>query len=98
MTKEERKAHWREFLARQAESGLSGRAWCVREEVSYATFTYWRRRVGQPAAVAPLTLIRVGDGDSASCGVWLSVGGARIEVGPDFDAGLLKRVVAALAS
>jgi hypothetical protein len=98
MTKEEREAYWRELLAKQAASGLSGRAWCVREAVSYTTFTYWRRRLGQPAAVAPLTLIRVDGGEAEACALWLSVGGARIEVRPGFDAGLLKRVVAALVA
>ena len=98
MTKQEREMHWRGLLEQQAGSGLSVRAWCAREAVSYAAFIYWRRRVAQPAAVAPLTLMRVDGGETAVGGLWLSVGGVRIEVKPGFDAGLLKQVVAALVS
>ena len=99
MTKAERERHWRSLLERQATSGMSVRTWCVREEVGYATFWYWRRRVGQTADVlAPLTLIRLTEGESVGDGLWLSVGGVRIEVKPGFDAGLLKQVVATLAA
>ncbi len=98
MTKEEREAYWRGLLARQAASGLSVRAWCARESVVYTAFAYWRRRLGQPLATAPLTLIRVNGGEGNACGLWVSVGDARIEVRPGFDAGLLKQVVAALTS
>jgi hypothetical protein len=97
MAKEGREAYWRELLGRQAASGLSGRAWCAREAVSYAAFVYWRRRVVQPRAEAPLTLIPVDGGEAEASGLWLSVGGARIEVKPGFDAVLLKQVVSALA-
>ena len=36
MTKQEREMHWRVLLEQQAGSGLSVRAWCAREAVSYA--------------------------------------------------------------
>lgn len=98
MTKEQREAYWGELLARQTASGLSVRAWCERESVRYTTFAYWRRRLGQPLAAAPLTLIRVDGGEEKARGLWVSVGEARIEVRPGFDAGLLKQVVAALVS
>jgi hypothetical protein len=98
MTKAERERHWRSLLERQATSGMSVRTWCALEEVGYATFRYWRRRLGRSGIVAPLTLIRVTEGESVGDGLWLSVGGVRIEVKPGFDAGLLKQVVAALAA
>lgn len=98
MTKEEREAHWRGLLERQAGSGLSVRAWCEREAVSYTAFSYWRQRLRQPPADAPLTLVRVDGGEAGASGLWVSVGNARIEVRPGFDAGLLRRVVAALAA
>lgn len=96
MTKEEREVYWRELLSKQAASGLSVRAWCDREAVSYTAFSYWRRRLAKPQA-APLTLIRVDGGEAETRGLWVSVGGARIEVRPGFDGGLLKQVVATLA-
>lgn len=96
MTRQEREVFWRERLERQAASGLSVRAWCALEVVSYTAFLYWRRRLVQQTQAAPLRLIRVTEGETASGGLWLLVGGVRIEVRPGFDAGLLKQVVAAL--
>lgn len=96
VTKQERERYWRELQERQAASGLSVRAWCARETVGYATFMYWRRRLGRANAVERLTLIGVTEGEALGDGLWLSVGGVRIEVKPGFDAGLLRQVVAAL--
>lgn len=98
MTREERRGYWEQRLAVQAASGLSVRAWCHQEGVAYATFTYWRRRLQSDAAVAPLTLIRVKDEAHHRASLQISVGGACIEVAPDFDANLLRRVVAVLSS
>jgi len=98
VTKQEREMHWRGQLEQQAASGLSVRAWCAREAIGYAAFMYWRRRLGQSGGVTPLTLIRVTEGEAVGDGLWLSVGGVRIEVKSGFDAGLLKQVVAALAA
>ena len=98
MTRQERGTHWRRLLEQQAGSGLSVRAWCAREAISYATFMYWRRRLARPAVGAPLTLIRVTEGVAVGDALWLSVGAVRIEVRPGFDAGLLKQVVAALVA
>lgn len=97
MTKQEREGYWRELLERQAASGLSVRAWCARETVGYATFMYWRRRLGRTGAVERLTLIRVEEA-AVGDGLWLWVGGVRIEVKAGFDAGLLRQVVEALAA
>ncbi len=98
MTREERKVYWEQRLAAQATSGLSARAWCRQGGVAYATFTYWRRRLQAEPAVAPLTLIRVTDDEGHRASLQISVGAACIEVAPDFDANLLRRVVAALSS
>ncbi|NJD78931.1 MAG: hypothetical protein FIB08_17865 [Candidatus Methanoperedens sp.] len=98
VTKQEREMYWRGVLEQQAGSGLSVRSWCAREAMGYATFMYWRRRLGRPAVGARLTLMRVTEGGVVDSSVWLSVGGVRIEVKPGFDAGLLRQVVAALAA
>ena len=98
VTKQEREKNWRELQERQAASGLSVRARCARETVGYATFMYWLRRLVRTEAVEPLTLIRVTEGEAVGDGLWLSVGGVRIEVKAGFDAGLLRQVVAALAA
>ena len=38
-------SHWRELMARHAESGLSVRAFCAREGVSECGFYWWRREL-----------------------------------------------------
>jgi hypothetical protein len=38
---------WREVLARQSASGLSGRAFCRRERLSEPAFYAWRRTIGE---------------------------------------------------
>ena len=98
MTRPERERHWSGLLERQGVSGLSIRAWCAQEGIGYAAFNYWRRRLGLPVKAKSLTLIRVMDRETAGGGLWLSVGGVRIEVRAGFDAALLKQVVSALAS
>jgi hypothetical protein len=98
VTKQEREDYWRDLLEQQAASGLSVRAWCARETVGYATFMYWRRRLGRTEAVKPLTLIRVTEGEAVGDGLWILVGGVRIEVKSGFDAGLLRQILVALAA
>ena len=44
---------WRRRLRRQAISGLSIPEFCVREEVSTASFYAWRRRLAAPPPAAP---------------------------------------------
>jgi hypothetical protein len=44
---------WRRRLRRQAASGLSIPAFCVREGVSSASFYAWRRRLAAPPPAAP---------------------------------------------
>ncbi len=97
MTVEERWGYWERRLAEQAASGLSARAWCRQAGVAYGTFSYWRRRVQSESPSASVRLIPVIDETPSGVGLRIVVGGARIEVAPEFDADLLRRVVAALS-
>ena len=38
---------WQAIVARQADSGLSARAFCQAEEIGYASFVQWRRRFAE---------------------------------------------------
>jgi hypothetical protein len=97
MTRAEREEMWSERVAAQAASGLSGRAWCVREDVSYWSFSQWRRRLGgETSGERPLRLVRVWPAEADAATVRIRIGGALIEVGAGFDPGLLRRVVEAL--
>ena len=98
MTVEDRRRYWEQRLAAQEASGLSARAWCRQAGVVYGTFSYWRRRMQSESPSASVTLIPVLDESPSPAGLRIVVGGARIEVAQDFDADLLRRVVAALSS
>jgi hypothetical protein len=98
MTVEERRAYWERQVSAQAASGLPVRAWCRQVGVAYGTFSYWRRRMQGETPVVPVTLIPVVDEVPSAAGLSVMVGGARIEVTPEFDADLLRRVVVALSA
>ena len=98
MTRAEREAMWSERIAAQAASGLSGRLWCERADVSYWSFIQWRRRLGEESAgKRPLSLVRVWPVEADASAVRIRIGGALVEVGAGFDPGVLRRVVEALS-
>jgi len=98
MTREEREALWSERIGSQAASGLSGRAWCAREGVSYWSFHQWRRRLGEASSGAGSpSFVRVFPDAMTASVVQFWVGAARIEVSSGFDAVLLRQVVATLS-
>jgi hypothetical protein len=43
---ESRREHWQRVLARQGASGLSIKAFCARNSVSYQSFFLWKRKFG----------------------------------------------------
>lgn len=45
MQKASREQVWKELLQAQSGSGLTIRAWCVREGVAESRFHYWRKRL-----------------------------------------------------
>lgn len=97
MTRAEREEMWSERIAAQAASGLSGRSWCEREDVSYWSFLQWRRRLGgETSSERPLRFLRVLPVEADGSAVRIRIGGALIEVGVGFDPGVLRRVVEAL--
>lgn len=52
---EDRIAHWRDLVDRQAASGLSVAAFCREESISAPAFYSWRRRLQAPSAAAERT-------------------------------------------
>lgn len=91
-----REAYWADFLKRQAQSGLTIKAFCFREGVSTWSFYTWRRRFRlrdrSPKQSDRLTqefielLPRSGDS-----GVHIDVGGRfRVVVARNFDAEALR--------
>jgi hypothetical protein len=76
---------WREVLARQASSGLSGRAFCRQEQLAEPAFYAWRRtialrddvtnRVPPPAAFVPVV---VTDRSTRDTSLALELAGGRV--------------------
>lgn len=99
----------RAAFARFEQSGLTLKAFGEREEISYTTLQYWRRRLrdGESAAkprteapapvdLAPVHVIQDNPQD-ARFDVWLS-NGVSIEVPAGFDDAELRRLVGVLLS
>ena len=92
----EARARWARLLKQWRRSGLTMLAWCAEQEVSYAQFCKWRRRLEAKEEAAALILIPVVPSTTRSAlVVWLP-GGVGIAVEPGFDAALLAAVVRAL--
>jgi hypothetical protein len=86
------------------ESGLGKAAFCRELGVKRWQFDYWCRRLEEVAEEAggfsrvEVTVAPAAGAETAGCGLWLRLDcGLRVEIGRDFDAGVLRRVVAALA-
>ena len=99
---------WSELVRDYEASGQSQRAFCTERRIGQSTLRYWMRRLEKRSGEAPVTvtqgtrlvpvdLIEEPAPLTAGSGVTiLTGGGVRIEVGRQFDAGVLRGVVAAL--
>jgi hypothetical protein len=102
MRRQERIAHWQGIVEKQAESGLSGIAFCREHNISLQRFYHWRRRLKNeeshgdsttgffelvPCSAQPRSGIRVRIGDELS-----------IEVDRDFDPFTLRAVIEAVGA
>jgi hypothetical protein len=89
---------WRARLARHAKSGLTVARFCDREDVTVATFHYWRRKCGGEAAEPELTRAEFAPVEVVhGSGVTIRFpGGAVMEI-PETREDLLRALVAALA-
>jgi hypothetical protein len=90
-------------------SGLRRKAFCQRHGIAVQTLDYYRRQrrgkqdagTGSIVPVELLEPVMASPDTSVRCGASLAVvlaGGRRIEVAEGFDAGLLKKLIAALES
>lgn len=91
---------WREAVARFAESGLSVRAFCLREGISDSSFNRWRKRLHDSAVPRPAAKpggAMVARGGFVDLGTLSAPAGAskseRIELRLDLGGGLLLHLV-----
>lgn len=98
---------WASLVKEYEASGQSQRRFCAERGIGQSTLRYWRRRLqrdrprGGRISGARLVPVRVcEDGPShAGSGLTLRVGKSlRVEVGADFDAATLQRVLATLGA
>jgi hypothetical protein len=59
MTTSTREAFWQQHLFDWQGSGLSGAAFCLRQNLSYHQFTYWRRKLVEGSASKTVGFARV---------------------------------------
>jgi len=97
---------WRGVIAGQAESGLSVRAWCLRREVSEASFYAWRRELarrddqaGELPRFAEVVVADRGDFSARAMNdgfLQIHLDDALVEVPAGFDRETLREVLRAL--
>ena len=104
----QREEFWRRIVTRQPGSGLSIRDWCVRHEVTEASFYAWRRTLARrgilrsattkkrPARVVAVEVASGSSGSTASAPLGLVINGFRIEIDSGFDEDALRRLVSVL--
>lgn len=102
----QREEYWRRIVSRQPASGQSIRDWCVRHEVTEASFYAWRRTLAQRGILrsasakmhrAQVVAVEMAAGPNTSgAPLRLIVGEFRIEIASGFDEGTLRRLISAL--
>ena len=107
MRRSSRREYWRRLLARQAASGLSIKAFCVRERVSYPSFIFWKRRCGDapgggggatsPMTFAPVTVVGAGPAQAGRIEILLA-GACRVRLTGPVDRQQLIQVLDLLES
>lgn len=101
MTKKEQSAYWQSLVDKQAESGLTGAAFCREHQINRSRFYYWRRRFRVNASIeatSPGGFVElIPYPKKPSAGVHIHIGnGFRIEVERDFDPVTLRAAIQAV--
>lgn len=91
-----RRETWQRLLAEQQASGLSITAWCLQQNISEATYYYWRKRLAPSLSVPQQWMALEPSPAGAPSGLTLRVGRIAVEVLPDFDAHVLAAVLTVL--
>jgi hypothetical protein len=93
---DERVANWRARFAAHGSSGLSVTDWCASEGIPVNNYYYWRKRVSLSTSASAPGWIPLTPADLKSPVLTLRVGRVSVDVAPDFDPCLLRRVLATL--
>jgi hypothetical protein len=94
---------WQAHLRVWRNSGLSGAEYCRQHNLSYHTFTYWKRKIGihreAPVHFVSVPAVRISPGTtSAPAALKIDLGNRiKIEVHDGFTAATLHRIVSVLS-
>mgnify|MGYP006865118633 CR=1 FL=1 len=101
---EQKRALWKQHIENWRSSGLTQKDFCLQHELKPHQFTYWKKRfVHTDAGITfvPLKFRRPLRPPSNTCSASIRVVVDRdlqIELGPDFDPRLLRRLITTLRS
>ncbi len=88
---------WRQFIAKQPQSGMSVRAFCQQDGTSEYSFYHWRKRLREQI---PMKFALVETSRSAPAGVAavevILTSGERLRIAPGIDAATLRLVLSVL--
>ena len=100
---EQKRGFWRQHIEVWRSSGLTQIAYCRQHELRPHQFTYWKKRFIQTdtgITFVPLKIrrcVQPASGMCSSSALRLNVGrDLQIEIGPDFDSHLLRRLISTL--
>lgn len=100
---EQKRAFWKRHVEIWRSNGMTQTAYCDQHELKPHQFTYWKKRFVQTdtgITFVPLKIRRSVQSASGMClpsALRLNVGrDLQIEIGPDFDSQLLRRLITTL--
>ncbi len=100
---DQKRAFWKQHIESWRSSGMTQTAYCGQHELKAHQFVYWKKRFVQTntgITFVPLKIRRSVQSASGMCSpstFRLTVGrDLQIEIGPDFDSQLLRRLITTL--
>lgn len=95
MTKEEKSIQWRSIIEKQAESGLSGAAFCREHRINRDRFYHWRLRFKNQGTANPPSFVQlVPYQKNPSSGIRIHLSNdVSIEIQQGFHPGTLREVI-----
>lgn len=99
---EQNRTYWKQHIENWRSSGLTQVAYCRQHELRAHQFTYWKKRSTAPDSAITLVPLKIRghlpcDQNSASLRLIMGQDLA-IEIRPDFDPPLLRRLIATIRS
>ena len=101
---EQKRSYWKQHIESWQSSDSTQTAYCIQHELKNHQFTYWKKRFVQTDTGITFVPVKIRGGllsppDKQTSSLQLTVGGDfQIEIQPDFDPGLLRRLITTLRS